>query len=427
MRDMPIKLKIYISIIILLGFVCMYFGYLSLNSDNIFLALFFAGLIFVSESASIPLNKKIYVSVSFGIGLAAILIFQTPIVSLLGFFPMLLSVQSVDGKLEHIFNTSFIKRLFNGCAFALSLTVAGYVYLITSKVFSGVNFNTFNIPGIFMLVVAFSLLDASIFIGLLSTIENTSFFKLINEDTWIVFIVDLIAIAPLGILIATLFSKYGVFAVVLFFGPLLLARFSYKLYVDMKKMYSQTISALSNAVDAKDQYTSGHSHRVADYSVEIARKMGFNEAQIDKIRTAAILHDIGKIGINENILNKPGKLENYEFDEIKKHPEIGYHILQQVTNLSEIAKIIMHHHERYDGKGYPCAIGHNKVPIESYIISVSDAYDAMTTNRPYRKALDSRTAMQIIINESGKQFHPKVVKAFVKYIGYTEERLIYVS
>lgn len=427
MDKMSIKLKLYISIVILLGFTSLYFGILQITKDNILFVIFFSCLIFISESVAIPLNNKIYVSVSFGVGLAAILIFQSSIVAIIGFFPMLLIVRFVEGKMEHVFNTSFIKRLFNGSAFAITLFFANYIYNLVSGIFVGFNFISFNIPGILMLVISFSILDAIIFIQLVSIIEESSFIKLINKETWLVFAVYLVAVAPLGVIIATLYSTYGTFAIILFFGPLLLARYSFKLYVDMKKMYSETISALSNAVDAKDQYTSGHSHRVADYAVEISRRMGYNEARIDKIRTAAILHDIGKIGIDEKILNKPGNLEDYEFEEIKKHPEIGSNILLQVTNLSEIAKIIMHHHERYDGLGYPSGIGNDQVPIESYIISVSDAYDAMTTNRPYRQALDSETAIQIIINESGKQFHPDVVKAFIQHIGYAEEHLIYAS
>lgn len=427
MKKMPTKLKLYILLIISLGIICIYFGIKDFTVEMMPTVIFFMLLVLVSESVAIQLNNKILISVSFGIGLAAILSFQSSIVAIIGFFPMLFSVQMVNGEIKHIFNSSFIKRLFNGCAFAISLFVANYAYVLSSKIFDTIVFNSFNIPGILILVLSFSILDASIYIGLMSIIENTTFNKLINEETWLVFIVDFIAIAPLGVFIATLYSKYGIFAVILFFGPLLLARFSYKLYVDMKKMYSETITALSNAMDAKDQYTSGHSHRVADYAVEIARRMGLNETHIDKIKTAAILHDIGKIGIDETILNKPGKLEIQEYIEIKKHPEIGANILTQVTNLSEVARIIKHHHERYDGMGYPVGIGSDEVPIESYIISVSDAYDAMTTSRPYREALDSDAAIKVIINESGKQFHPTVVKAFIQYKGYIEERWIYAS
>lgn len=425
MKGMPIKLKVYITIVTMLGFASVYFGLRALTRENFSTMIFFAILVIVSESVAIQLNNKISISVSFGIGLASVLIFQSPAVAIIGFLPMIFSVQSVEGKVMHIFNTSFIKRVFNGCAFALSLVMANFAYVLSSRYFDGLQFNSFNIPGIVMLILVFSIFDASIYIGLVSLIENNSFIKMINEETWLIFIVDLIAIAPLGIIIAIIHSKYGMFAVALFFGPLLLARFSYKLYIDMKKMYSETILTLSNAIDAKDQYTSGHSHRVAEYAIEISKRMGFNQSRIDKIRTVAILHDIGKIGIDDNILNKPGKLEEIEFVEIKKHPEIGANILAQVTNLSEVAKIIKHHHERYDGTGYPEGIGKDMVPIESYIISVSDAYDAMTTDRPYRRAIDNNVAIQIIISESGKQFNPIVVKAFLQYMDYKEEQLIY--
>ncbi len=410
MKGMPMKLKVYITGIILVGITAVCFGIKALTLETLPTMVFFSVLIIVAESVAIQLNNKISISVSFGIGLASVLIFQSYVVAIIGFLPMIFSIQSVEGKIMHVFNTPFIKRAFNGCAFAVSLAMANHAYILTDRYFQDVHFNGFNIPGIFMLVVIFSIFDAGIFIGLVSLLENNSFIKMINQETWLIFIVDLIAIAPLGILIATIHSKYGMFAVTLFFGPLLLARFSYKLYIDMKKMYSETILALSNAIDAKDQYTSGHSHRVAQHAVEISKIMGFSESKVDTIHKAAILHDIGKIGIDDQILNKTGRLEDAEFVEIKKHPEIGANILMQVANLSEVARIIKHHHERYDGTGYPEGIGKEQVPMESYIISISDAFDAMTTDRPYRGAMDSNVAIQIIIGESGKQFNPYSIK-----------------
>jgi len=425
MSRMNRKLKIYVSFIIIIGCTLFIKGLADLSITKVPSLLFFVLLVLVAEAVPIKMNNNIAISVSFGVGLAAILVIDSSIIQLVGFFPMLFLLELVDGKIKHIFNTAFIKRIFNASAFAISLVCASLGYQATYSI-DIIWFNQFNIFAIWISVIIFSIFDTGIYLILASLLEQKSLIKIITQETWLIVLVDFIAIAPFGIIIATLYN-YNKFAVFLFLGPLLLARFSYKLYVDMKKMYSETISALSNAVDAKDQYTSGHSHRVAEYAVEISRRMGFNEAQIDKIRTAAILHDIGKIGVNENILNKPGKLEEHEFVEIRKHPEIGSNILLQVSNLSEIAKIIMYHHERYDGEGYPSGIGKDQVPIESYIISVSDAYDAMTTNRPYRPALDRDVAIQIIIDEAGKQFHPDVVKAFVRYMGYTEEQLIYAS
>lgn len=197
-------------------------------------------------------------------------------------------------------------------------------------------------------------------------------------------------------------------------GLLIMARYAYKLYIDMKQQYFDTIKTLSNALDAKDNYTNGHSMRVADISVAISRQMGLRPCQIEMIKTAATLHDIGKIGISDAIINKPGKLEMNEIYEIRRHPEIGEQILKDVKALRKIAKIVKHHHERYDGNGYPDSLMTDEIPLESAIISVADAYDAMTSNRIYRVAMSETHAIKIIREERSLQFHPEVVDAFIQ-------------
>jgi len=226
---------------------------------------------------------------------------------------------------------------------------------------------------------------------------------------------------------ALAYINYGWFALLLFYGPLLLARYSFKLYLDMRNIYFETIKALSNAIDAKDHYTNGHSHRVAHYSEVIARKMGLTGKSIDIIKTAAILHDIGKIGIEDHILNKPSHLTDNEFYLIKQHPSIGAKILEDVDFLGEVSRIIKSHHERYDGKGYPNGLKEGEIPIEASILAVADAFDAMTSNRPYRKAMTFNAAINIIDGESGKQFNPIVVKTFKDIMKENREMLINVS
>ncbi|WP_198153271.1 HD-GYP domain-containing protein [Thermotalea metallivorans] len=206
-----------------------------------------------------------------------------------------------------------------------------------------------------------------------------------------------------------------------------MARYSFILYMDMRHVYFETIKALANAVEAKDKYTIGHSYRVADYAVGIAEHMGFRQDTIDRIKTAAILHDIGKIGISDSILNKPGKLEDNEYFVIQKHPEIGAKILSEVDFLGDVSKIIKYHHERFDGKGYPEGLQGAEIPIEASILSVADAFDAMTSDRPYRKAMDQSTAMNILLKEAGVQFNPIVVKAFRDYLHRNREEIAHVG
>jgi len=183
---------------------------------------------------------------------------------------------------------------------------------------------------------------------------------------------------------------------------------------ELKETLIGLAEALSYAIDLKDPYTHGHSRRVANYSVEIAKEMGLPEEKIEEIELAAILHDIGKIGIKETILDKAWRLTEEESEEVKKHPVIGAKLVGKVGALKHVAKIIKHHHERCDGKGYPDGLTCEEIPIESRIIAVADAFDAMTSDRPYRKALSVQKALQILKNGKGKQWDENVVEAALK-------------
>jgi HD-GYP domain-containing protein (c-di-GMP phosphodiesterase class II) len=239
-----------------------------------------------------------------------------------------------------------------------------------------------------------------------------------REHLWT--IINCLGLSPLGVIIAILYNWQQVFAVVLFFGPLLLARYSFKLYIETKDALQGTIQALSNAMDAKDHYTNGHSHRVSEVAVHIGQIMQLSERSIERLKSAAVLHDIGKIGVEDMILNKTTKLEAGEFSKIMEHPEIGAKILEQVHNLKEISEIVRYHHVHYNGEGYPVIPSGFDVPIESYILSASDAYDAMTSDRPYRGALSEQEAFNRMTEGSGSQFHPDVIDAFVIY--YKKQR-----
>jgi putative nucleotidyltransferase with HDIG domain len=144
--------------------------------------------------------------------------------------------------------------------------------------------------------------------------------------------------------------------------------------------------------------------------------MNLKTRRMETLKTAALLHDIGKIGINDNILNKPARLTDEEMDEVMKHPEIGISILSNMHFLSEVREIILKHHEKYDSSGYPAHLNKDEIPIEAYILSVADAYDAMTTDRSYRKGMAREKAMEIIQKDSGTHFHPRVAEAFIKVL-----------
>lgn len=179
-------------------------------------------------------------------------------------------------------------------------------------------------------------------------------------------------------------------------------------------LYIQTVTALSEAVDAKDRYTSGHSKRVAEYSRMIAARMGKSKKEQEEIYRAGLLHDVGKIRIPVEIINKPGRLTDEEFNIIKIHPVTGYHILRGISGNSDIAIAAKYHHERYDGKGYPNGLEGENIPESARILGVADSYDAMTSNRSYRNALPQDVVRAEIEKGKGTQFDPYVADVMLQ-------------
>ena len=183
----------------------------------------------------------------------------------------------------------------------------------------------------------------------------------------------------------------------------------------VRKDYLNTIKTLAKVIDANDPYTRGHCDKVMKYSILICRKLKLPARSVSAIKTASLLHDIGKIGIDISIIRKPGKLTPEDWEKVKMHPEIGAKIVGQVGFLNEVVPIIRYHHERFVGGGYPDPkrSGLN-IPLGARIIAVADAFDAMTSDRPYRKALPKEEAMAELKRCSGSQFDPEVVRAFLR-------------
>ena len=184
----------------------------------------------------------------------------------------------------------------------------------------------------------------------------------------------------------------------------------------IQEAYWQTVTALSEAVDAKDRYTSGHSKRVAEYARMIAKRMGKSNAEQERIYRAGLLHDVGKIGVPVEIINKPGKLTDGEFDLIKIHPITGYHIVREISEYGDMAIAAKYHHERYDGKGYPNGLVGENIPETARILGVADAYDAMTSNRSYRRGLPQDIVRGEIEKGRGKQFDPNIADVMLQLI-----------
>jgi HD-GYP domain-containing protein (c-di-GMP phosphodiesterase class II) len=182
----------------------------------------------------------------------------------------------------------------------------------------------------------------------------------------------------------------------------------------LESAYLQFVGSLANALDARDQYTAGHSWRVSEFSCAVASALGLNAQDIERIRIGALLHDIGKIGIADHVLQKPGRLTEEEFALVKQHPVIGRRILEGVHGFSDYLAAVELHHENWDGTGYPKAQHGEETPIDARIIHIADAYDAMTTDRSYRSGMTHETAIAILTEKAWTQFDPYIVQVFAK-------------
>jgi len=180
-----------------------------------------------------------------------------------------------------------------------------------------------------------------------------------------------------------------------------------------QELFLETIQTLAAAIDAKDPYTRGHSERVSSYSMAIARHLGLSHEEVFRVRIAAILHDVGKLGVRDGILNKPGGLTEEEFAVMRRHPAIGAQIMEPIRMLKDTIPGIRNHHETWDGKGYPDRLKGEEIPLVARIIGVADTFDAMTTNRPYQKAKTVQLVLDKMRAMSDTRFDPRVVDALL--------------
>ena len=258
--------------------------------------------------------------------------------------------------------------------------------------------------------VAFSLVNLLLGVAMASLRTGTPLGRVWALSVSNVFM-GLIALVPLGWLMAEVAVKVGLWAAFLFMVPLFLARYSFSKYAETRELFFGTVSALSQAIDAKDGFTRGHADRVSRIAGAIAREMGLPEKAIEQIELAGLLHDIGKIGVEDRILMKPARLDADETELMRRHPIYGASILEPSAALRPLVPLVLHHHENFDGTGYPENLKGDEIPQGSRIIIVADAYEAMTSDRIYRKAIGHEKAIEQLNKYKGVQFDPNVVRS----------------
>ena len=184
----------------------------------------------------------------------------------------------------------------------------------------------------------------------------------------------------------------------------------------LEQLSDEMVETLADTIDAKDRYTNGHSFRVSRYAVALARQLGWSEEEVDELEREALLHDIGKIGIPDAILNKPGKLSDEEFTVIQSHTVTGGIILSRSENLRQASEVARFHHERFDGSGYPEGRAGEAIPLHARVVAIADAFDAMHSDRIYRKGLPMEAIRRELVNGKGRQFDPRLLEAFLPLV-----------
>ena len=232
---------------------------------------------------------------------------------------------------------------------------------------------------------------------------------------------NMIALVPVAMVMVLAAQQGGPWLLSLFYLPIMVSKYSLDKYVELRSAYNEMATALSNAIDARDAYTRGHSERVAEYAAMLAKQLRLPDDRVDIIRYVGLLHDVGKVGIRDEIMKKPGRYTLEEYEEMKAHAKIGADMLAGLKFLGKGQDWVRYHHERWDGKGFPEGLSGEQIPLEARILACADSFDAMTTDRPYKAKMDFEAARQELIRCSGTQFDPKVVEAMLKVIDKLEQ------
>jgi putative nucleotidyltransferase with HDIG domain len=309
--------------------------------------------------------------------------------------------------------------LFNHTVIVIAAVVAGFAYeavrLYVGEA-SDIGSGALLFVGLMFAAVIYYVINGLLAVAAVSSRTGVAFRTIWAQDVRGI-APNLVGLAPLGWLMAQIFtlpSGVGWWATPLFVVPLFTTRLAYHRYVETRELFEQTIGALANAVDARDRYTRGHSNRVSHIAEAMCRVMRLPEPEIEKIKWAGLLHDVGKIGIRDNILLKEGPLDRDERILMNQHPSIGAEIVAPASQLHAEAPLIRAHHEWFNGSGYPDGIEALDIPLGARILTIADAYEAMTSSRPYRKvALTHEIAVGELEKFSGIQFDPEIVPILV--------------
>jgi putative nucleotidyltransferase with HDIG domain len=435
---------LYIAAVIAAGAICFVLNSLSVKPSSSLdpvMFVFLLSLAGVAQRNPVRLFGSSAISVSFAVTIAAYVLFGVSVALWANLVATGVNAVTPTPKPVR-------KVLFNFGQLSLATYAAAMVYqLVGGEVPPGAVVPT--IVAVACSAAVYFLSNSVMTALVISLTSGANFVEVWNKNfSWMP--VNYVATAINGAALALAYQSMGLFGALVFVLPLGIAWYSFKLYMSksgevrervnelqvtnqklertnqrLEESHLSVIGALLGSLEAKDRYTEGHSAATMFHAVAVARKLGLGADEIAAVQLGALFHDIGKIGIPDGILRKPERLTEEEWIEMRLHPLIGANLLAHVPNLDRVRPIVLAHHERYDGSGYPNGISGNQIPLAAQIIAVADAFEAMTSTRPYRPAMSREAAVVELRAVSGHQLNPMVVEVFIDVlqasVGSTQE------
>ncbi|MGC7845763.1 HD-GYP domain-containing protein [Desulforudis sp. 1088] len=351
------------------------------------------------------------ITVAFAVHIAAIIYFGVP-------FALIVAAVS-SALIDLLGRRGFQKLLFNVGQYSISIWATGFVFYTLKQ---SDPLTRLNLEQDFLAI----LVGCSIYVMfnwlLVSTVISLSAklrLRDILSNHFKAQLSHFAALTPVAILLVLLYEQNPL-SIILLALPLMMTHNSLTQHMVVINQARETIELLSDTIDERDKYTASHSKRVAEYARMIAEEMALKAREIEEIYMAGRVHDLGKISIPDSILLKSGRLTDEEFAVVKAHPKTSFFLLSRIKMYEQAARLALHHHERYDGKGYPTGLKGQSIPLGSRVLAVADAYDAMTTDRPYRRALSRAQALAELERHKGTQFDPGVVNSFIRVLSRKE-------
>lgn len=312
---------------------------------------------------------------------------------------------------------SWPARVFNVGQLALSAGVAGVIYMFAGgNTAFGSPAPAVNLAAALLAAMTFYVVNVLLVTLFIAMLTQQSLPTVLRSQGFLSYAASLVVLALLGLMIAVLLSKGSWLGLLLLVLPFMTARRMFRVYAELSEAFTSTVRSLVTAIEAKDPYTRGHSERVAVYARMLAERLQLTRSDCDLLERAALLHDVGKIGIDLDTLTSPAQLSAEEVRVIRQHPVIGSQLVGDVEFLSQMVPIVRHHHERVDGTGYPDGLTGSSIPFLARLLAVADAYDAMTSDRAYRLGMSRESALEEIRRVSGTQLDEAAATQFMQML-----------